>query len=89
MQISFADTATGCTITGTAMNSTWAQPVPLSVANTKALIVSLLADPVLTYVDDASGVVVARTETGITVKTATGIFGIEWSDLVTIPGVCA
>jgi hypothetical protein len=89
MQIAFADTATGCTITGTVMNSTTQQAVPLSTADLKTLIASLLTNPVLTYVDDPTGVVVARTDTGITVKTPTGIFAIEWSDLVTISGVCA
>jgi hypothetical protein len=89
MQISFADTATGCTITGTVMNSTTQQAVPLSVAQTKALIASLLSNPVLTYVDDPTGVVVARKDKGISINTATGTFGIEWSDLVKITGVCA
>ncbi len=88
MQLTFADTPTGCKLTGTALNSTWAQAVPLSTANLKVLIASLLEDPDLTFVE-GTGVVVARTNTGITIKTADGVFDIHWGVLVTVSGVCA
>ena len=88
MRLTFTDTSAGCTMTGTALNSTWAAEIPLSTAATKALIANLVADPVKPYVE-AAGVVIKRTDTGVTLQTATGIFVLHWSILVTIPGLFA
>lgn len=88
MKITIQTTATGSTITGSNLHSTWNLHLPLMAGDVTALLARLLNDPSCAEVEQDS-LQVVRTTGGVSLRTRAGSFDIPWPMLFALEGVPA
>lgn len=85
MKFTLASTPDGCILSAVAFHASTKFPIPMGAGDLTALLSTLLADPEKREVEQGA-VMIVRTTSGVSIRTAQGQFDLPWSHLFAIEG---